>query len=59
MKARAKADPCGMTTRKAEAMAGTTAKATATAKDNSRFLHFAPHDEAVRRCGRNDDSWIW
>jgi hypothetical protein len=25
-------------------------------KDNSRFLHCAPHDEAVRRFGRNDDS---
>jgi len=25
---------------------------------NSRFLHCAPHDEAVRRFDRNDDSWV-
>jgi hypothetical protein len=46
MKARAKADPYGMTTKKRQH------------KDkgngNSRFLHCTPHDEAVRRFGRND-----
>ena len=26
-------------------------------RDKSRFLHCAPHDEAVRRFGRNDDSF--
>ena len=27
-------------------------------KNGSRFLHCAPHDETVRRSGRNDDSWV-